>query len=152
MARPKDIGTAAETAVVNWAKDHGFPQARRLALAGADDQGDVELKPGWTVEVKGGRAAETASDLQIDLWLVETGQEFLAYTRATRLPVPSMGTMLVTKRKGYSADRAGYWSAWMRLWWLADLLCTPRESTHEHTVVRMTFDDALILIYNHQKG
>ena len=41
--RPKDIGTAAESAVVRTARAAGFPLAERLALAGA--QGDGKTGP-----------------------------------------------------------------------------------------------------------
>lgn len=38
--KSKAKGTAAETAIVNFVKERGFP-ARRIALAGTDDQSDV---------------------------------------------------------------------------------------------------------------
>lgn len=73
--RPKDIGTRAETAVVKYLRDHGFPHAERRALAGALDKGDITGTPGIVWEVKGGEAAKTASDGQILKWLEETDRE-----------------------------------------------------------------------------
>ena len=70
--RPKDIGTAAETAVVRFLRDNGFPLAERRALHGSTDRGDITGTPGLVWEVKGGDAAKTASDNQIAAWLDET--------------------------------------------------------------------------------
>ena len=73
--RPRDIGTAAETAVVRHLQASGFPLAERRALHGAADLGDVTGTPGLVWEVKGGEAAKTASDGQIAAWLDETACE-----------------------------------------------------------------------------
>lgn len=73
--RPRDIGTAAETAVVRHLRASGFPLAERRALHGAADLGDVTGTPGLVWEVKGGDAAKTASDGQIAAWLHETACE-----------------------------------------------------------------------------
>ena len=57
MANPnKNKGTAAETAVVKYAWTQGFHEAERIALAGANDQGDVVLQrnPKIIIEVKAG--------------------------------------------------------------------------------------------------
>ena len=37
----KAKGTAFETLVVNYLKEQGFPDARRTALAGENDSGDI---------------------------------------------------------------------------------------------------------------
>lgn len=42
MSKSKDKGTREETAVVTFLNDHGI-RARRMALSGAKDKGDVEL-------------------------------------------------------------------------------------------------------------
>lgn len=73
--RPKDIGTAAETLVVRYLRDHGFPHAERRALHGNADLGDITGTPGLVWEVKGGDAAKTASDGQIAAWMDETEME-----------------------------------------------------------------------------
>ena len=45
-------GTHAETQVVNYLIDHGWPHAERRALNGSRDRGDVAGIPGVVVEVK----------------------------------------------------------------------------------------------------
>lgn len=62
MSRSKQIGTEAETAVVNWLKASGFPHADRLTLHGTKDIGDVRVADGLPVviEVKAGKSAVTA--------------------------------------------------------------------------------------------
>jgi hypothetical protein len=52
--RPKDKGTAAETAIVRWAAKHRFHNAERLALSGQGDKGDVRLCLGVMIQVKDG--------------------------------------------------------------------------------------------------
>jgi hypothetical protein len=74
-ARPKDIGTRAESAVVKYLAANGWPNAERRALHGNVDLGDVTGTPGLAWEVKGGEAAKTASDKQIAAWFEESQQE-----------------------------------------------------------------------------
>lgn len=52
MNRSKAKGTAAETAVVRWARLNGFPGADRQPLRGNRDAGDIDLCPGIVLEVK----------------------------------------------------------------------------------------------------
>lgn len=99
--RPKNKGTAAETAVVRYARANGFPLAERLALAGAKDQGDIRLTRHIHLEVKGGKAAETASDTQIAAWMEQAAIE------AGNADVPYC--FLVTKRAGKGPKNAGDW-------------------------------------------
>ena len=73
--RPKDIGTAAESAVVKVLREHGFPHAERRALHGSIDLGDITGTPGLVWEVKGGDAAKDASDNQIANWMDEAQTE-----------------------------------------------------------------------------
>lgn len=103
--RPKNIGTAAETAVVRWLRGHGFPHAERRALSGSQDQGDVAGIPGVVIEVKGGEKARKASDLQVTTWLHETEVE--------RQNAGADLGLLVMARAGYGPDRAGMWWAVM---------------------------------------
>lgn len=73
MANPsKQKGTAFETAVTRLAREFGFPNAERRALAGNLDKGDILLCPGVIVECK---AYATFSDAQVMLWLGETERE-----------------------------------------------------------------------------
>lgn len=103
--KPKAIGTACETAVVRYLVPNGFGSAERSALHGGLDEGDITGTPGIAWEVKGGHAAETASDAQIDAWLVETEVE--------RVNRRADVAALVTKRKGKGATSAGQWWAWL---------------------------------------
>jgi len=89
--RSKLVGTAAESAVVKWLHLNGYPQARRLALAGNGDVGDVELNASVMLQVKAGHAAEKASDAQVAAWMAATwgqavrggySQHFLVTKRA----------------------------------------------------------------------
>ena len=60
MANPsKRKGTDAENRTRDYAKEHGFPYARRMAQTGAKDEGDIYLGDGidFTLEVKGGSGA-----------------------------------------------------------------------------------------------
>jgi hypothetical protein len=50
--KPKQKGTAAESAVVSFLRTAGFPWAERLALQGGKDRGDITGIPGVVVEVK----------------------------------------------------------------------------------------------------
>lgn len=106
VANPsKEKGTKSESAVVRAARAAGFPDAERLALAGAHDLGDVRLCRGVVVEVKGGKAAEEASLNLIDDWLGEADKE--------RVNSNSDFALLVTKRRGKGYDNAHTWDGWM---------------------------------------
>lgn len=50
--KPKQKGTAAESAVVSFLRTQGFPYAERLALQGGKDRGDITGIPGIVIEVK----------------------------------------------------------------------------------------------------
>lgn len=106
--RPKDIGTAAETAVVRAARRNGFPNADRLTTTGTYDRGDVRLTTGLTagvvVEVKAGQQATKPSDKQIMDWLREVETE--------KINAGAAVAFLVTKRAGVGASNAHNWWAW----------------------------------------
>lgn len=61
MNRSKQKGTAAESAVVGWLKDHGFPYAERRTLAGSNDKGDVSGIAGVVLEIKDCKRTELAA-------------------------------------------------------------------------------------------
>ncbi len=105
--RPKAIGTACETAVVRYLQANGFPHAERRALRGELDAGDVTGCPGIAIEIKGGEAAKSASDAQIEAWLVETETE--------RINANAEIGLLVTQRKAFGPKNAGQWWATLRL-------------------------------------
>lgn len=58
--RPKQKGTAGETAVVRWLQARGL-DAKRIVLHGNKDQGDVDTGVGWNLEVKNCRALALAA-------------------------------------------------------------------------------------------
>lgn len=99
--RSKQKGTQAETAVVRKLHELGFRDARRIALSGALDKGDVEVFPGLILEVKGGNAARTASDNQVQAWLAEAERE--------RVNADAHACPLVLVRAGIGVARAEYW-------------------------------------------
>lgn len=103
MSRAKQIGTDAEGAVVDYLRGHGWPFAERRILNGVHDKGDVTGTPSLCWEVKGGKAAETASDGQIAAWLIETERE--------RVNANAAIGILVTKRPRIGRPRAGEWWA-----------------------------------------
>lgn len=68
MSKAKQKGTSAETALVKYLQSEGFEDAKRIALAGSFDKGDVETgKVIW--EVKNQRS------YSIPAWLKETMTE-----------------------------------------------------------------------------
>lgn len=136
--RPRDIGTAAETAVVRAARPRGYPWADRLAGHGNADVGDVMLCPGVVVEVKGGDAAKTASDLQIINWLDETECE--------RGNAGAAVAFLVVQRPHVGAINAHRWWAWWRLGWVSDLGPSVGIDGAAMLPVRMTLADALTML------
>ncbi|WP_017616363.1 hypothetical protein [Nocardiopsis salina] len=107
MSGPRAIGTRAETGVVRYLREHGWPDAERRALAGGNDLGDVTGTPGLCWEIKSGRVAERATDGDIVRWLDETETE-------RENSGADLG-ILITKRAGYSAERVGDWWAHLDL-------------------------------------
>lgn len=136
--RPKQIGTAAETAVVRAARTRGFPHADRLTLTGAHDRGDITLCPGVIIEVKGGETARSASDAVIEAWLNETNRE--------AIHAGADVAFLVVQRRGVGAPNAHRWWAWWRLGWLEHARGTHHVDDVDPTPVRMLLGDALQLI------
>ena len=58
--RSKARGTAAESAVVAYLRDHGWPHAERRTLSGAHDRGDIAGIVGVCIEVKDHREIRLA--------------------------------------------------------------------------------------------
>jgi hypothetical protein len=147
--RPKAIGTAAESIVTGYARANGFDGAERLALHGNLDEGDVSLCPGAIAEVKAGKAAETASDAQIEAWLAETETE--------RVNRKADVAVLVLKRKGKGAASAGQWWAILPGWTYVLLSSSiergdwydgayARHTWHSLPPVRITLAEACFLL------
>lgn len=106
--RPKQIGTAFETMVVRFLQGDGFPDAERRALAGTDDKGDIVAASQQVIfECKGGKAAESASDAQVEAWMDELNTEM----RNSRAQVG----VLVVKRKAHGETKVGGMHAYLWL-------------------------------------
>jgi hypothetical protein len=108
--RSKAKGTAAESAVARVMRANGWPDAERSALHGAKDRGDLTGIGQVCVEVKGGHAAEQASDGQVLAWMAELDTECV--NKGADVGV------LVMKRKGVGHGNAERWWAVM---WLHDI-------------------------------
>jgi hypothetical protein len=90
--RPKDIGTAGETAVVGYLRNW-FPDVHRLAQSGAQDVGDIGGVEALTLQVKVRKAMELAA------WVDQ------AAVQAERAHTPHFA--VVHKRRG--KGNAGEW-------------------------------------------
>ena len=101
MSRQRAKGTKAETALVNYLREHGFPNAKRRALAGAADEGDVDWVDWLTVEVKNVRTPNYRQ------WLRETAVE--------RSNAGSAVGIVVHKPHGVGVDDQGEWHVVMTL-------------------------------------
>lgn len=124
--RPKDIGTAAETAVVRYAQTYGYAFADRQPLRGNRDCGDITFCPGFIGEVKGGDNARTASDEQIHRWMLETTTE--------RINGDASMAVLVVARWRQPVER------WWGVIWSTDL-----DVTKPRVPVRLMLRDVLTL-------
>lgn len=137
--RPRDIGTAAETAVVNYLRTAGFPHAERRALRGAADAGDVTGTPGLCWQVKGGDAARNASDTDITRWLAQAERQ-----RATG---GAGYAILVVQREHVGPGRAGIWWAYLDIQDVARLTNDGiPQWTADSFPVRMHLDSACALL------
>lgn len=112
MSASRDKGTAAETAIVRWARLNGFPWADRQPLRGRD-QGDITLCPGVIIEAKNhARTGVAIGPSVLRLWLRQTEVE--------RDAAGADHGILVVKRAG-TAD-VGRWAAYLPLHRLAGVL------------------------------
>lgn len=100
--KPKAIGTAAETAVMKYLRENGFPKAERRALRGVYDAGDITGCDYLCFEVKAGEAAMTADDRTIDIWMEQTASE-------TEFAKADYGILIIRRRgKGSPGDWWAY--------------------------------------------
>ena len=92
--------------MVKAAHAAGVP-ARRVALAGAADLGDVHLYDGRVVvEVKGGRQCERPSWQQLTAWWAQAEEE------AARVPAADMAVLVVRR---FGSGDAADWHAYVRV-------------------------------------
>lgn len=102
MSNPKKAkGTLAETGLVNYLQDNGFPHAERRALAGVNDLGDIIGTVGICWEVKNQKT------YNIPKWLKETQIE-------TKNSNSDYG-VLVVKPNGIGPTRPDQWWAIMNV-------------------------------------
>lgn len=99
--KPKNKGTAAESALAVYLQLSGFPYAERRSLQGALDKGDITGTPGLCWEMKVADAG-----FQLSGWLRETETE--------RVNSRSEWGILVCKPKGLGARSVAGWPAFMR--------------------------------------
>jgi hypothetical protein len=130
--RPKDIGTECETAAERYLNTR-FNLVKREQLRGGGDQGDLHLifdeRTTVVFQVKGGHAAETASDAQIEAWMSEADEQALRADADVAI--------LVTKRKGKGMANAHLW--WAIFW---TELRAPDGHNPVDAQVRMTLEEA----------
>lgn len=69
MSAARRKGTAWESLVVDYLREHGAPHAERRALNGAKDRGDVAGVIGVVIEAK------SAAKLELGAWLAEAEAE-----------------------------------------------------------------------------
>ena len=73
--KSKQKGTRAETKVVRFLESHGLP-ARRKALSGSKDQGDIELiGRRISIEVKAGKQTASPNRSSLEDWLKQSDAE-----------------------------------------------------------------------------
>ena len=106
MSKAKAKGTAAETAVVRYLKDHGFPHAERRALHGTADKGDITGCGPVVFEVKNHKTMDLAG------WIKEL---------ETEMSNAAVDTGAVIAKKRGTTD-PGEWYAIMPLRILVGLL------------------------------
>ncbi|MEO3922991.1 hypothetical protein ABGB07_03795 [Micromonosporaceae bacterium B7E4] len=94
MNRSKRIGTAWETAIVDYLRAVGVPHAERRALGGTHDRGDVAGIPGVVIEAKNEKTITLAA------YLDEAEQE--------RLNDGADVGVAWIKRRGKTSPAAGY--------------------------------------------
>lgn len=116
MNKPKAKGTAAETAVVKYMRDNGFPGADRQPLRGNRDAGDIALCPGIVLEIKSHATAATGQPgpTLLDTWIIQA--------EAERINAGAAHCPLIVKRKGAGDANVGAWFSYLPAGHLATLI------------------------------
>lgn len=94
MSASRRKGTAWESAIVDYLKDHGWRHAERRALAGNADRGDIAGVPSVVIEAKNAKTINLAG------WLDET-------TTEATTDHADVGALWI-KRRGRTDPGAGY--------------------------------------------
>lgn len=139
--RPKQIGTAAETAVLRKLFPY-FPDAKRVVLHGSDDQGDIDSGDGmdFIFEVKGGKQCSQISDMVLAKWMAEADLE--------RDNARKRFGVLVCQRAGVGAPNAHRWWCYVHLGDLAQIT-GGFYRPGKFAVARLELGDFLELIADH---
>lgn len=114
VSAARDKGTKAESAVVAFLRQAGFPHAERRTMRGSRDTGDIAGLPGIVIEVKD-HAKMTLAE-----WVDEAHQEGLNEFDAQRARKGSVVSLVWHKRRGRASP--GSWYVTMTGWDLACLL------------------------------
>lgn len=108
MSKSRAKGTMAESAVVRFLRENGYPHAERRALSGINDKGDIAGIVGVVVEVK------NHAKYKIPEWLREVEVE-VANAKADH-------GFLIVKPNGVGEKRVGEWWAVLPLEGIVRLL------------------------------
>ena len=92
MSKSKQRGTAWESAIVGYLREHGYPWAERRALAGALDKGDIHL-PGVMIEAK------NCQTITLAAWADEVAAQ------TANCPPGTVGVAWI-KRRGKGVDKS----------------------------------------------
>ena len=102
MSTARKSGTAAESAVVRWLRDNGWPDVDRAPLRGVLDTGDLTGMPGHVISVK---HRGTDQPLRWSTWLRDL-QRMQRNARPSRMNVDIDGDpfvpsgLIICKRTG----------------------------------------------------
>ncbi len=75
--RPKSMGTAHETDIVNWLRANGWRHATRRPLSGGKDTGDVRLSETVPFTIEAKTAKKTTDRMAVGTWLRELSEEIV---------------------------------------------------------------------------
>lgn len=119
--KPKRIGTAWESAIITYLKEHGVLHAERRTLAGSGDRGDIAGIPGVVIEAK------NVARMDLSGWLDEAEKE--------RANDGAEFGVVWHKKKGKTSPGAAYvtmdGSSFVRLLGLAGFIPEQEESHGE---------------------
>jgi len=113
----KAKGTSFETLLVNYLKEQGFPHARRTALAGENDAGDIHGVVQRITLAEVAIQAKNQKAFKLSEWLNDTVKQ----ASKLHMGIP----LLVVKRPGKGAAAVGDSYAVMRL---EDMLLLLKEA------------------------
>jgi hypothetical protein len=109
MSRAKQVGTAAETAVLRYLTAHGMLNVARRTLTGSSDTGDIWVDGGTVVlEVKSRNRPHTWAD--VGDWLAELEREV---KHADAAGAGCSMSALVVKRVGSGPANVGDWFVYL---------------------------------------